>query len=259
MTKEENKKYYNDFLKNTCGFAEEEINIMFEEYPFNETAVKERDRKEGMLIEGHSWHDTYLLLYRTKYKRIGQKNEEAAWVGVNKKNGKLHAILTKHISNYYTTTELSPAAIRNYLRQYRLHQASDVSIYGGETLIKTALTKIGFGKAFEIQAEYPIPELKNPELWKASPRFDFAVLDKDTKKPLMFFEYDGEQHYHQLQNKDYDFLQQFLRDQAKNGYAFYSMVPLIRIPYGLQNEEGNVDKVIKGIMCFLKGNINKGE
>ena len=116
----------------------------------------------------------------------------------------------------------------------------------GEILIKTALEKSGFNKSFTRVSEYQVPDLIGFEgLWERSPRYDFAILDNN--KPLMFLEFDGNQHY----SASKDFLRQFKRDKAKDAYAFYKSIPLIRFPSGVLAESDNVNIVLDVIKIYL--------
>lgn len=65
--------------------------------------------------------------------------------------------------------------------------------------------------------------------------YDFAILDK-SNKVIQLIEYDGEQHF-----KEIDFFKETLkerqkRDEEKNLYAEEHQIPLVRIPYTLKNK-----------------------
>lgn len=70
-------------------------------------------------------------------------------------------------------------------------------------------------------------------------RFDFAIF-KDSKLEYLI-EYDGEQHFHYLQNtKGWNTKENFEKtqklDKKKNEYCFKNNIPLIRIPYTIKDK-----------------------
>lgn len=245
MTREENKQYYLTWLKKF--FTEEEINLMFKEQPINETVVKISDRKEGLIID--YFGDKILILYRAENST---RNNHCGWVGIkNNKQKKLTIVPTKYITA--KNERRNDEQIKNFIQiHYRTENNNNHYESGGEKLIEKALIQINFNQAFDIVNEYKIPELVTPEFdWVEPPRFDFAVLNRETHKPLMFLEYDGEQHYAATE-KYPNFWKQLRRDNIKNAYAFYSLIPLIRIPHGILYEDDNIDKVAELIISYLK-------
>ena len=72
-----------------------------------------------------------------------------------------------------------------------------------------------------------IQEYTNSELNKK--RFDFAILQDNTISRLI--EYDGEQHYQEVNIFSTTLEQRQQRDKEKNQYAFSHNIPLVRIPY----------------------------
>ena len=89
----------------------------------------------------------------------------------------------------------------------------------GEQLINAILTE----NNIKFISQYRFPDLKNRI-------FDFAIFNPNNKL-VQLIEYDGEQHF---VNVDYfrDNLQDIQkRDQEKNEYAKNHNIPLVRIPY----------------------------
>ena len=59
-------------------------------------------------------------------------------------------------------------------------------------------------------------------------RFDFAIIDNH--QIIRLIEFDGEQHYYDIEKWGGLELQQ-KRDKVKNDYALLHNIPLVRIPY----------------------------
>lgn len=72
-----------------------------------------------------------------------------------------------------------------------------------------------------------IKEYTNSELNKK--RFDFAILQDNSISRLI--EYDGEQHYQEVNIFSTTLEQRQKRDKEKNQYALSHNIPLVRIPY----------------------------
>lgn len=248
MTVAENNKYYQTVLIK-MGFTAEQIHVLLTQYPIGKAVVKEQDRKEGTLLESlcHCKGEKILLLYRT----------EGAWVGLSSFN-KIKSIEGKYLTRrgcYYKYCNLlNIDECKNFIVQHfpDLDAASNIikaNASNGEKLIAAALQKMGFDKAFKIVSEYQIPALIGfQNLWMRSPRYDFAILDQNSEKPLLYIEFDGPQHYTGGQKKS---LLLFQRDAAKNAYAFYTLTPLIRFPNGVLFEDNNIEVVMNIIKIYL--------
>lgn len=241
MTQAENNKYYQEYLVN-LNLTSEQIHILLTQYPIGKIPVRPDDRKEGSLVEGTNYRkgEKVLLLYRT----------EGGWVGISSYN-KIVCIDGKYFTRkYYKFSYPERHEILNFIKQhFPIPDAEELigaKASAGERLLAQALEKMGYTEAFVVKSEYQIPDLIGfNNLWVRSPRYDFAILDNE--KPLMFLEFDGEQHYKPSE----DFLCGYRRDVAKNAYAFYKGIPLIRFPKGILQETNNIDEVAKTINIFL--------
>lgn len=78
--------------------------------------------------------------------------------------------------------------------------------------------------------EYCFPNFKSKN--NGVPRYDFALLD-NKNNVIQLIEFDGEQHYHNVQTSkwgaSFESIQEM--DKLKNNYAKEHNIPLIRIPY----------------------------
>lgn len=121
------------------------------------------------------------------------------------------------------------------------------NVSNGEKVLGQALSKLcPRSRKFIIIKEYQVPELIGfNHLWVRSPRYDYAIVNKN-EEPIMFFEFDGLQHYdvkgYATQDNFFTIVE---RDNAKNAYAFYKCIPLVRLPYGLlQYSENEIEEFI---------------
>lgn len=118
-------------------------------------------------------------------------------------------------------------------------------------LLQKTLPKYIQEKRVVIQAQYKDNGCRNKETL----RFDYAVLDEE-KNPILYLEYDGEQHYkpvcfngiseemareRYMENKE--------RDGIKNMYCLRQKIPLIRIPYWQAKDMENA--LIKRIVRYV--------
>ena len=115
-----------------------------------------------------------------------------------------------------------------------------------------------------VEYEYPIEDLKGFRgVWKQTgvPRFDFAVIDKRTNKPLLFVEFDGQQHYKKgFKQSRRDYINTTLtRDKIKDGYAFYSRIPLIRLPHGLLDDQPDPSLIKEDIKYLITDYLCAGD
>ena len=83
-------------------------------------------------------------------------------------------------------------------------------------------------KGFNVKREITAPDLKNPKTGQ-SLYFDLLINDK------VLVEIDGMQHYKEsnYQVGD-DFKEQIYRDNFKNNWAYYHLIPLVRVAYSEQ-------------------------
>lgn len=72
--------------------------------------------------------------------------------------------------------------------------------------------------------------------------YDFAIIENG--KPIMFIEYDGEQHFKPVDalGGEEKFMENIIRDEIKNNYAAEVGVPLLRISY---KQKKNIDDILK--------------
>ena len=240
MTEKENYDYYYNFLK-SLTLSDDDIKRLFDEYPISKKPVKEYDRKEGLMIQ--LWGKYYFILYRTN----NPETKDPCWLGINP-NGTKKLIKTKYFKEancYYPKTDSGPfCACINELKGLKISSSQSSQKRSiGEKIVGEILEEM-FCKVEDIcvEYEYPIEDLKGFRgVWKQTgvPRFDFAVIDKRNNKPLLFVEFDGQQHYKKgFKQSRRDYIDTTLtRDMIKNGYAFYSRIPLIRLPYGLLDDQ----------------------
>lgn len=65
-------------------------------------------------------------------------------------------------------------------------------------------------------------------------RFDFAILDNNKEKILRLIEFDGEQHFQEIEF--FGPLEKIKNnDKIKNEYCINNNIPLVRIPYWERN------------------------
>ena len=88
-------------------------------------------------------------------------------------------------------------------------------------------------KMFRMMA--PVYSVNGRPVRTESARFDFAICKQNTKTPLLFIEFDGQQHYNGTGYMGSEFQTIFLKDKIKDLYALHYDIPLIRVPYGIQN------------------------
>ena len=65
-------------------------------------------------------------------------------------------------------------------------------------------------------------------------RFDFILLDEN-QKPFRIIEFDGKQHFIEVEFFKEDLKLRQERDDIKNKYALSHNIPLVRIPYWEEN------------------------
>lgn len=240
--------YYRNFLLNDLGLSEEQIQYLTEQYPISQTAVRSDHRKEGHFIRNWS-EGPIALLYRSNDIITG----DCKWIGISN-NKSIRAIPTKNIAKQYNITQPEIDVVRAFIQsnfplkfKARSNPLLDTRASKGEILVAEALKKMGVADRFTIKPEYQVPDLVGFEnLWVQPPRYDFAILYQNN--PFLFIEFDGEQHY----RADKDFLKRYRRDAAKNAYAFYSAIPLVRIPYGMLEEPNAIDEICKTIVLYSK-------
>ena len=93
-------------------------------------------------------------------------------------------------------------------------------------------------KNINYSEEHSFPDLKDKQVL----RYDFAIYDNDDNLVLLI-EFDGEQHFTRYwSEKDgRGLLKRQSRDMAKNNYADWKKIPIIRIPY---TEINNVEWIL---------------
>lgn len=99
------------------------------------------------------------------------------------------------------------------------------------------------------QKEYTFKNFYTPK--KGVPRFDFAIFD-DNDKLLKLIEYDGEQHYKNVQpwNGEEGLKYRQELDKLKTKYCKEHNIKLLRIPYTYNLKELTIDKILENTEDF---------
>lgn len=90
------------------------------------------------------------------------------------------------------------------------------------------------------------------EVEKGNSRYDFfaKIKTKDDKVKTLLIEYDGKQHYEEVEKFDITLEEVKEKDEVKNKYAKENKLNLLRIPYSLQKKE--VQKMIEEKCAEIK-------
>lgn len=107
----------------------------------------------------------------------------------------------------------------------------------GEKRIHEYLTS----KGVLYDTEYTFPDLKNPNGRKV--RFDFALLDPDGKL-LSLVEYQGRQHFSEIESGKFGRLQRDVTDKLKKDYCVSNNIKLFEITY-LENVDNRLDEILQ--------------
>lgn len=235
------------------GIDNSSLEIITQEFGFTDQWLKDDAYKVGHVFrENGSKTYRVLLYYSTKMSQ---------WVTMGE-DGRLKTKETKWLNAYNNHSrdikrgkEIVSKGLPIYLSKKKIEQAGYEGSFG-EQVVQIALKELGLYKSFKVEKEYSITKLKGyKDIWVGTPRYDFAIIDTEENKPVMFIEFDGQQHHKQVNYYDRDFQLTVLRDAAKNAYAFYSLIPLIRIPNGvLDMKNSGVDVVKNIILTYLQTN-----
>ena len=203
---------------------------------WNTKKTTEQFKKEVLDLVGNEY--SVIEPYENAHTKIQFRHNTCGNIFLMKSNDFLRG---RRCPKCAKTTYLGEKAIQDYLETHNITFEHDVSIkkifteyleYSMKNYhsfmkefvdsIAALKDKTGFGKMID---QYHISRI----------RFDFYIFsDKNKKKLAGLIEYDGEQHFRFIQfffKTLEKFLYRHTTDQAKNSFAEFLDIPLIRIAY----------------------------